>query len=211
MTKRTDGPVSRYLNRKLSMPITGFIVRHNLPITPNQVSVISFILGMLAFPLFVFGHALPAGLLVQASSVIDGVDGELARARKMTSRYGAFFDAILDRLVDTFVLVGASAFVLLYSGMDLPSLMICLLALSGSILVSYLHARTEKEFGRHAIFFGRMPSIASRDVRLFLLFLGGVTGLVLHFLALIALLSYLYVSIKFVEVCYFGRKEEGKI
>lgn len=205
MTKRTDGPVSRYINRKLSMPITNFIVRHNLSITPNQVSIISFILGMSVFPLFLLGYALPAGILIQASSIIDGVDGELARARKMTSRYGAFFDAILDRLVDTFAIIGASAFVLLYSSIDLISLMVCLLALSGSILVSYLHARTEKEFGRHAIFFGHMPSIASRDVRLFLLSLGGITGFVLHFLALIAILSYLYISVKFVEICYFGR------
>ena len=211
MTKRTDGPISRYINRRFSMPITNFIIRKGLPITPNHISVISFLLGISSFPLFVIGHALLAGIIVQISSIIDGVDGELARAKRMTSRYGAFFDAMLDRLVDTFAIIGASIFVFLFLSTDLFSLFICTLALSGSILVSYLHARTEKEFGKHAIFFGRMPNIASRDIRLFLLFLGGITGFVLHFLALIALLSYLYLSIKFLEVCHFGRAMEGKI
>jgi len=45
-----------------------------------------------------------AGILVQLASIVDGVDGELARARNMASPVGAFLDSLLDRIADAFVI-----------------------------------------------------------------------------------------------------------
>jgi len=110
--KPTDGPVSRYINRRLSNPITKFIVRHNIDVTPNQMSILSAFIGMLSLPLYILNNPVLAGILVQVSSVLDGVDGELARARNMVSRRGRFLDACLDRYTDFIILAGASLYTL---------------------------------------------------------------------------------------------------
>ena len=74
-----EGFVSRYLNRRFSRPIARALVP--TPITPNQVSLVAFLLSVAAAALFYFDHNIWAGVLVQASSIIDGVDGDLARQR----------------------------------------------------------------------------------------------------------------------------------
>lgn len=99
--KPTDGPVSKYINRKISIRITRFIIEYNIPLTPNHVSIISFIMALVTLPLYLYGYLIPAGILVQLSSIIDGVDGELARALNMVSRKG---DSSILFLIDTLTL-----------------------------------------------------------------------------------------------------------
>ncbi len=96
--KLNDGPVSRYLNRPISVRISRILCR--LPITPNQISLLSFSGSILAAVLFALGGypALAAGgVLAQFASIIDGCDGEVARIKFQESDYGRWFDAVLDR------------------------------------------------------------------------------------------------------------------
>ena len=82
LTKITDGPVSRRLNRQISTRITKFLVRTN--ITPNIISIITFILAMIGALFFFFNgyiNLIIGAILAQASSVIDGCDGEIARLK----------------------------------------------------------------------------------------------------------------------------------
>ena len=87
--KPTDGPVSRYLNRPLSIRISRHLVQRN--ITPNQISVFSFLCSLLAAGLFAAGNY-PAlflgGVLAQFASVIDGCDREVARLKYQSSDLG---------------------------------------------------------------------------------------------------------------------------
>ncbi len=198
--KTTDGVVSKYINRKISSRITSWIVKHRIGVTPNQISVISSIIGMLSFPFFLLGQTIVAGILVQTSSIIDGVDGELARYYGISSKFGAFFDALLDRFTDVVVVLGASIYVLMQGGLSWFVYVVLLTSLSGTLLVSYLHARSEKELGTHPVFIGRMPNIASRDIRLLIIFIGSLIGMVFEALLLIAILSNTYVIIKFLEL-----------
>ncbi len=205
--KPTDGPVSRYINRRLSMPISRFIVEHNIPLTPNQASFIAFLVGALSLPLLALGHALLGGLLIQASSVLDGVDGEIARLRGMASKWGGFLDAVLDRVADTLIILGAALYAVLHQAVPAPyAVAAAVLAIAGSITVSYLHFRAEKDLGVHPALIGRLPSIASRDVRLFALFIGCALGLAYEALWLVALLSYVYVSVKLLELSREAKK-----
>lgn len=198
--KSTDGYVSRYINRRFSTRITQLIIKHNVGITPNQVSLISSLIGFLAFPLYLLSLAPLAGILAQVSSIVDGVDGELARARGISSKFGAFFDALLDRMTDSVILIGASLYVLAVGGISLLALAAGLFSLSGSLLVSYLHARSEKELGEHPVMFGRMPNLASRDVRLFIIFVGSLFNMVFEALLIVAIITNLYVIVKFIEM-----------
>jgi len=204
--KSTDGIVSRYLNRRLSTPITKFIVRYKIPLTPNQVSLISFSMAVLAFPLYALKQAILAGILVQASSVVDGVDGELARYYGIASSFGAFFDAILDRLADIAVVLGLSICFLYGAEPTVWNILLCMLALSGSLMVSYLHAKTEQNLGVHAKFIGKIWCLASRDVRLFVVFVGSVLNAFFETLLVLAILTNFYVVAKFVEISLVYRK-----
>ncbi len=204
LTKPIDGPVAKYVNRRLSTAITMFILERGIPVTPNQVSLISFLISVASALGFTLGVPALGGILAQVSSVVDGVDGELARARKMESRTGAFIDSMLDRYAD--VLIVASASVLSLGRFPEPwGLVIAVLAISGTLMVSYLHARSQYDLGVHPAVVGPLPSIASRDVRIFLVMVGGVlehavSGALAYSLVALALASHLYAAFKFVQV-----------
>ncbi len=209
--KRTDGPVSRLINRRVSGRISGYIVSRNIPLTPNQASLISAAVGFLALPLYLAGQPALAGVAVQASSILDGVDGEIARARGQTSRLGGFLDSMLDRAVDIAVILGLSIYA--YTAGLPPALVLAasMLALAGDLMVSYLHARGEASLGIHPLLLGRVPSLASRDVRLFIVFLGSLASQAdprasLATLVLVAVLSLAYVALKTVDVALSYRE-----
>ncbi len=211
LVKSTDGPVSKYINRKISTRITHIIIEHNIPLTPNQVSIISFLLGVFSGVLFALNNLIIGGILVQISSIIDGVDGELARALNKTSKFGGFFDAVLDRLADISVITGLSLVMLTYNGYwNVLSvqylLLVIIFSLSGDILVSYIHARAEASLGVSLHKICRVPVFASRDVRLFILFIGGLLQRPLETLILISILSYTYVVVRLVEVSVLYRR-----
>ncbi len=194
--KPTDGLISRYINRKISTRITLFIVKHNIPITPNQVSAISFLLAIATLPLYLHGYLIPAGILVQLSSIIDGVDGELARARGMVSKKGSFVDTMLDRYADLSILIALMIYLALTNYPVLHIVVLGSLALSGDLLVSYLHTRAQYDFGVHPALIGYLDSIGSRDVRLFIIFIGSILGYIDYTLLSIAVLTHLYIIIK---------------
>ncbi len=209
--KTTDGPISRYINRKISTRITYLIIRYRIPISPNQVSLISFLLGVLAGLLYLV-NAVIAGILVQISSIIDGVDGELARALNKTSKIGGFIDAILDRITDIAIIIGLTFYTYNLNIINPSHLtLLAMLALSADIMVSYLHARGEASLGVHPLKIGSTPSIASRDVRLFIIFLLSLLGTLYPILypttlIIISMLGYLYVTLKSIELYMYYRR-----
>ncbi len=180
-----------------------FILRRNLPVTPNQVSLASFLIAVASALGFALGVPAAGGIAAQVSSVVDGVDGELARARGLESRVGAFVDSMLDRYAD--VLIVASASVASLGCLPEPwGLLAALLALSGTLMVSYLHVRGQYDLGVHPATVGFLPNLASRDVRIFLIMVGGVLehavpGALACSLVVLALLCHLYVALKFVQ------------
>ena len=106
LTKPGDGLVSRYLNRQISSRISTALYRRRLYIDPNIISIASFLICVCGAVFLALRSLLIGGLLIQASSIIDGVDGELARLFKRVSRFGALLDSFLDRLADLSVIMG---------------------------------------------------------------------------------------------------------
>ncbi|MEM0066800.1 MAG: CDP-alcohol phosphatidyltransferase family protein [Sulfolobales archaeon] len=207
--KSTDGPISKYVNRRVSTRITKLILKSNLPITPNQVSVASFILSVLSAISFTIGLPAIGGVVAEISSIVDGVDGELARAKKMESKFGSFLDSMLDRLADILIVASAS----ISSSEYLPEPfdnVVPTLAISGALLVSYLHIRSQFDLGIHPMALRPSLSIASRDVRIFLLMIGGVLeqvvrGALAYSVVLLACVCYLYVITKLLQVASLAR------
>lgn len=203
--KSTDGPVSRYINRRISTRITGYILKYDVRVTPTQISILSFLLGLLAAYLYLYGYVLIGGILVQISSIIDGVDGELARARGMVSRKGGFIDTILDRLANIAILTSITLLLIYKLGWSQTVVLAGLAALSADLLVTYLHAVAQKDLGVHPALVGIIPSLASRDVRLFIIFLASILAtysynFLLYGLILMAVITYSYIIGKFIEL-----------
>ena len=102
--KDADGPVSRWLNRPLSTRLS--MVLAPLRPAPDLVSLVAFALGLAGAVLLAAGEGLAGGLLVHASSVADGVDGEVARLQLRGGPRGALLDGLLDRVGDGAILAG---------------------------------------------------------------------------------------------------------
>jgi len=200
LIKPTDGVVSRYINRRISIPLTVLIVKSNLPLTPNQVSLLSFLLGIVAALFYILKNPILAGILVQVSSIIDGVDGELARILGKQSKLGAYLDAVLDRITNIAIMASIAYYLAITNNINELTITILLLALSGDLMVSYIHARGEASLQQHPSKIGKIPNFASRDVRLFIIFVGSIIGLLIEALITIAVISYTYVILKSIEI-----------
>ena len=100
----TDGPISRLLNRPLSHRISARVWA--LPVTPDQWSFASF--GLVCAGAAAFAVHLPkaGAVLVHAGSIVDGVDGEVARLQGTSSTEGALLDLTLDRVADIALVSG---------------------------------------------------------------------------------------------------------
>jgi 1L-myo-inositol 1-phosphate cytidylyltransferase / CDP-L-myo-inositol myo-inositolphosphotransferase len=95
--KPVDGLVARHLNRHISLFLSKRLV--GTKVTPNMVSVVTLLLGVLAGVSVAQGGYLPillGAFLWQWNSILDGVDGELARVRFEHSRLGQWLDTISD-------------------------------------------------------------------------------------------------------------------
>lgn len=190
LKKTSDGPVSRHLNRPISLRIT----RHFLlktGVTPNLISVFSFLLALLAAYFFFLGqyvNLVIGAILTQVSSVIDGCDGEVARLKYKSTDWGGWFDAVLDRYADGFVLFGLTYYVYRTNDNFLLVFIVGFLALMGTFMNSYTadkyHWLMRKKLGPDKNYF-RM----GRDIRMFIIFLGAIANQPFLALVLIALVT----------------------
>jgi phosphatidylglycerophosphate synthase len=105
--KSQDGYVSRYLNRPISRAITRLLLR--FPATPNAWTCLIFpipivaalVLAQGSYAAFIWGL-----VLFQVFSVLDGCDGEIARAKFMESESGRHLDGLFDVLSNIFLVLG---------------------------------------------------------------------------------------------------------
>ena len=100
LRKKSDGILARTINRKISLFLSKRLWRFG--ISPNWVTTFTLILGILAGWAFAQGNGAGWGLLgatlFQLHSIIDGVDGELARLMHQESRFGFWYDISVDNL-----------------------------------------------------------------------------------------------------------------
>jgi hypothetical protein len=102
--RANDGFFSVFFLRKFSKLFTWAAVR--LKMTPNQVTLISFAVGLYSayqFSQGTFWSIFAGAVLLQLSIIIDCVDGELARYTRQFSQLGAWLDAITDRIKEYLV------------------------------------------------------------------------------------------------------------
>ena len=100
LVKDTDGFMARHLERPISLQISRRLAR--TAITPNQMSVISIVVGVCGGPFFLSARPFLqtiGAIIFLAHSILDGCDGELARLKFQESRWGGVLDFWGDNVV----------------------------------------------------------------------------------------------------------------
>lgn len=168
--------VTRWLYRPLSLPAARALAHTS--VTPIQVTWASAVLSLIAAGAFSRAAYTAGAVLALAGVIADCIDGDLARITGRTSRWGAFLDSVLDRWIDSSLVLG-----LWWSA---PGRLgtVAALALVGSLLTSYTRARAQ------SLGVDCPDGIGGRDSRLLVLVVGPFLGFVFPSLALVAVLGW---------------------
>jgi CDP-diacylglycerol--glycerol-3-phosphate 3-phosphatidyltransferase len=113
------------------------------PVNPNGLTVAGTLVSFAAAAAFALGEFAWGGVLMLAGGFFDLIDGVVARHHGVTSRFGAFLDATLDRVTDMAILLGITMY---YAIAGEPGrVLLAGYALASGVLVSYVKARAELE------------------------------------------------------------------
>jgi len=157
-------------------------------INPNALTVTGLVVN--SYAAFLFGYAngdnqrrlfFYAGLVIIASGFFDLVDGRVARALNRVTRFGAFFDSVVDRYSDASLFFGLLVY---YArGNRFFYVVLTALVMISAIMVSYARARAESLIGTCRVGFLERPE------RLVLLIIGALFNVMAPALWVIAVLS----------------------
>ncbi len=157
-------------------------------INPNVLTLMGLVVN--TYAAFLFGYAngdnqrrmfFYAGLVIIGSGFFDLVDGRVARLSNQVTRFGGFFDSIVDRYSDASLFFGLLVF---YArGNRFFYVVLAALAMISAIMVSYARARAESLIGTCRVGFMERPE------RLVLLIIGAVFNVMAPALWVIGVLS----------------------
>ncbi|MFN2484180.1 MAG: CDP-alcohol phosphatidyltransferase family protein [Candidatus Limnocylindria bacterium] len=126
--------------RALLAPVVRFALRWH--ISANTITVVGLFVVAMGAVLVAGGALLAGAAILIAGSLLDAVDGALARASGGTTAFGGFLDSTLDRASEGVLFTGIAVYYLQAPDPVLP-MVLALVAMTGSFMVSYTRARAE--------------------------------------------------------------------
>ena len=137
-------------------------------IHPNVLTFIGLVINIWVACIFAAGHFRTGGLVLIGAGLFDMVDGRVARETNRVTRFGGFFDSVLDRYSDLAVLMGLLVY---YASINrFFYIVLTALAMTGSVMVSYSRARAENSIPKCKVGFFERPE------RVVLLILGALAN-----------------------------------
>jgi len=195
LPKDGDGPVSRYLNRPVSTRLSLWFSPARL--SPDLVSWITFLFGLVAGASLAAGLGLVGGILAQVTSVLDGMDGEAARLQMRATPRGALLDGVLDRVTDAAILAGLGLWALdAMPSSSASVLLVTLAAMLGSMMSMASKDRITAHGLPHADERALSWLLGGRDGRMLLVAIFSIAGLPLAALATVAATSLLTLALR---------------
>jgi choline kinase/phosphatidylglycerophosphate synthase len=174
LVRENDGPVSRYLNRPLSTRLSMALAP--LRLSPDLMSFVALLLGLLAAGLLAAGEGVVGGVTAHAASVVDGVDGEVARLQIRARPRGAMLDGVFDRVADAAIVAGLGLWALVGAGSASVVLVLAVAATAGALLSMATKDRATALGLAPAPERGLAFLLGGRDGRLLLVALGSLAG-----------------------------------
>jgi CDP-diacylglycerol--glycerol-3-phosphate 3-phosphatidyltransferase len=124
-------------------------------IHPNVLTFIGLVINVWAAVLFSSGRFRAAGVVVLGAGLFDMVDGRVARETNRVTRFGGFFDSVLDRYSDLFLLMGLLVY---YASINrFFYIVLTAIVMTGSVMVSYTRARAENTIPQCKVGFLERP------------------------------------------------------
>ena len=134
-----EHPVVLQLRNRVARPLGRLLV--GLGVGPTILNIIGLVTGILAAFLVGSGHFHMAALALLLSGLADVMDGTVARMRGVESAFGAYFDSVCDRYVDTAIFLGVAWY---FMQQQAPLyVFLGFLGLVGTVVTSYARARAE--------------------------------------------------------------------
>src|SRR5271165_4927242 len=150
-------------------------------IHPNVLTFLGLLINIVAAVLLAEGQFRWAGAVIISAGLFDMVDGRVARATNQVTRFGGFFDSVLDRYSDLALLMGLLVY---YGNISRPFyVVLTAVVMTGSVMVSYTRARAENTIPSCKVGFMERPE------RVVLLIIGALFDRMAPVLWVIALLS----------------------
>jgi CDP-diacylglycerol--glycerol-3-phosphate 3-phosphatidyltransferase len=154
-------------------------------IHPNVLTFLGLLINAWAAFLFAQGKFRWGAAVVIGAGVFDMVDGRVARATDRVTRFGGFFDSVLDRYSDLALYVGLLVY---YASINrFFYIVLTAIVMTGSVMVSYVRARAECTIPKCKVGFLERPE------RIVLIILGAGLDRMAAVLWVIAVLSNLTV------------------
>jgi CDP-diacylglycerol--glycerol-3-phosphate 3-phosphatidyltransferase len=154
-------------------------------IHPNVLTFLGLLINIGAAALLAAGQFRWAGVVMIGAGLFDMVDGRVARETNRVTRFGGFFDSVLDRYSDLALLVGLLVW---YGSINRPFyVVLTALVMTGSVMVSYTRARAENSIPACKVGFMERPE------RVVLLIIGALFARMAQVLWVIAILANLTV------------------
>ncbi|MGA2149363.1 MAG: CDP-alcohol phosphatidyltransferase family protein [Bryobacteraceae bacterium] len=154
-------------------------------IHPNVLTFLGLVINIWAACLFAAGSFLWAGVVVIGAGLFDMVDGRVARATDQVTRFGGFFDSVIDRYSDLALFMGLLVY---YATINrFFYIVLTAVVMTGSVMISYTRARAENAIPKCKVGFLERPE------RVVLIIIGALFNRMAPVLWVIAVLSNLTV------------------
>ncbi len=154
-------------------------------IHPNVLTFLGLLVNGVAAGLLASGRFVAAGLVIISAGLFDMVDGRVARETNRVTRFGGFFDSVLDRYSDLVLLMGLLVY---YASINRYFyVVLTAVVMTGSVMVSYTRARAENAIPLCKVGFMERPE------RVVLMIIGALFGRMAQVLWVIAVLANLTV------------------
>jgi CDP-diacylglycerol---glycerol-3-phosphate 3-phosphatidyltransferase len=125
-------------NRMIRLIVRGLALSK---INPNVLTFLGLVINMAAATFLAVGNFRTAGCVIIFAGLFDMVDGRVARETNRVTRFGAFFDSVLDRYSDIALLVGLLVY---YGTINRPSyVVLTAIVMTASVMISYTRSRAE--------------------------------------------------------------------
>lgn len=150
-------------------------------IHPNVLTFFGLVINIVAAFLLATGQFRTAGYVIIGAGIFDMVDGRVARETNQVTRFGGFFDSVLDRYSDLALLIGLLVY---YGSINRPLYVVMTgVVMMGSVMVSYTRARAENTIPTCKVGFMERPE------RVVLLIIGALADRMAPVLWVIAVMS----------------------
>jgi CDP-diacylglycerol--glycerol-3-phosphate 3-phosphatidyltransferase len=170
-------------NRIIRLIVRGLALSR---IHPNFLTFLGLVINIVAAVQLARGSFLSAGLVIIGAGLFDMVDGRVARETNQVTRFGGFFDSVLDRYSDLGLLIGLLVW---YGSINRPLYVVLTgVVMMGSVMVSYTRARAENTIPSCKVGFMERPE------RVVLLIIGALFDRMAPTLWILAVLSNLTVA-----------------